>query len=122
MNLAQNSLYELFGIDLHNDEQQYLLINDQTALIFEETDEGLRVICPVSLLPDDVYQLRQVLRYNYATPVIFASNTDDSLLMALLDIPEECDVETLKSLVEQLVTMVLSLRSQLNLSPYMLEN
>ncbi|TSJ87056.1 CesT family type III secretion system chaperone [Chitinimonas sp. BJB300] len=109
------SLYDALGLELDT-EEPVLWVDEDLAIYFEETPQGLEMCCPLGALPDDVAQLKRLLQRNYVDPVVLAADADSTLLLALLRAPEDSEGVDLLAMLELLISSARGLRDELGLS------
>ncbi|WP_130107686.1 hypothetical protein [Iodobacter fluviatilis] len=109
------SLYEALGLEL-DAEEPVLWVDEDLAIYFDETAQGLEMCCPLGELPNDIVQLKWLLQHNYACPVVLAADADNTLLLALLRAPIDSEGGDLLALLELLINSTRALRDQLDLS------
>lgn len=106
------SLYDSLGLELDFDEPA-LFIDEELMVHFDESPQGLEMICPLGVLPADVTLLRQALQINYAGPLILASDADGAALLALVRVPDGSSGEELLAALEGLVQAARGLKRAL---------
>lgn len=112
MNSLLYTLYDALGLELIavEGESPTLTIDDDMVVYFDENNQGLKMICPVGPLPDQVEQLQSMLRWNYENQIILAASEagHDMVLAQCLvvrDSTEESLIEALENLIESVHTL-----------------
>jgi hypothetical protein len=96
------SLYDSLGLELDFDEPA-LFVDEELMVHFDESPQGLEMICPLGELPIDAALLRQALQMNYGGPLVLASDADGAALLALIRMPDGSSGEELLAALKGLV-------------------
>ncbi|VVO48128.1 CesT family type III secretion system chaperone [Pseudomonas fluorescens] len=105
------SLYDALGLEMNIDEPA-LLIDEELMVHFDESPQGLEMICPLGEIPTDAALMRQALQMNYAGPLILASDVDGEVLLALVRMPDGSSGEELLAALEGLVQAAREIKSE----------
>ncbi|PXX54014.1 Type III secretion chaperone domain-containing protein [Pseudomonas sp. LAMO17WK12:I10] len=96
-------------------EEPALRVDDDVIVYFDESAQGLEMICPLGELPATTDRLQQVLRMNYIGPVILAADSDAVVLLALIRMPNDSSGAELLTALESLILAARGVRRELNL-------
>ncbi|AJJ62037.1 type III secretion system chaperone family protein [Yersinia aldovae] len=105
-------LYDALGLEIDGDDPALVIDNDLT-IYFNESEDALEMCCPVGPLPTQVTQLQNVLKLNYASSVVLATDAENTLLLALQRFPETSCGAELEAGLNQLITITRDLRQTL---------
>jgi hypothetical protein len=112
MEILLQSLYDCLGLEREADESA-LFIDEELMVHFDETAQGLEIICPLGELPTDTDRLQRVLKMNYIGPVVLASDADGAALLALVRMPEDSSGEELLAALEGLIQAARGIKREL---------
>lgn len=108
------TLYEALGLESYEiaGESPTLTIDEDIVVYFDENHFGLKMICPVGPLPENIAQLQDMLRWNYENNIILAaSEAGHDVVLALYQaIPESTELE-LTNALDNLITHVRAIRT-----------
>lgn len=115
MGYLLHSLYNSLGLEQTTDEPA-LFFDNELMVHFDETAQGLEMICPLGELPADTARLQRALKMNYGGPVVLAADADGAALLALVLMPEDSSAERLLAALEGLLHAVPGIKRELGLA------
>lgn len=104
-------LYQALGLELDADEPM-LYVDDDLQIYFDELEEQFEMCCPLMALPEDIALLQACLRINYASPILFATDADNTVLLAVHRLSKESTGAALLSGLELLVNTAKQFRQE----------
>lgn len=109
------SLYDALELEFDG-EDATLLIDDEMVVHFEESSQGLEMICPLGELPSDTARLQHALRMNYLGPCGLAADAEGTTLLALTRMPEGSSGAELMKALEDLIQTASAVKREFGLT------
>ncbi|MBV8045280.1 CesT family type III secretion system chaperone [Pluralibacter sp.] len=109
------SLYDALDLELDG-EDATLLIGDDLLVHFDESSQGLEMICPLGELPSDTARLQYARQMNYFGPCGLAADAEGTTLLALARMPEGSSAAELLKALEDLIQAASAAKRELGLT------